>query len=419
MKMKKLSLNLAAVVLWGICSAPLVHGGPSSTGFVHTHEKDLVAPDGSRLLLRGINLGSWLEPAGYMFGFEGIGSGPQSPREIETFVNELIGPVEAKRFWREYRTRYITEEDFRFLAKTGINSIRVPLHYKYFLHGNDEGFALVDRVVGWAAKYRLYVILDLHCAPGGQTGADIDDSWGYPWLYESEADQKLTIYVWKRIASHFSNNATVLGYDLLNEPIPHYPQLRQYNERLEPLYKKITAAIRTVDRNHVVILGGAQWDSNFDVFGPPFDKNVVYTFHKYWTDSTEAVIRPYLDFRDRYRVPIWLGESGENTDAWIREFVKVLEKNEVGWAFWPYKKINRTSSFVTWAKPPYWDEIMAYARTPGNLGDSEKRIAARPSVEHARAAFAGLLEAIEFRHCTTNTGYLQALGLTVPERQGE
>ena len=93
-------------------------------------------------------LGSWLEPAGYMFGFQGIGSGPQSPREIEAFVNELIGPVEAKRFWREYCARYITEEDFRFLAQTGINSIRVPVHYKYFLHGNDEGFALVDRVVG-------------------------------------------------------------------------------------------------------------------------------------------------------------------------------------------------------------------------------------------------------------------------------
>jgi len=194
--MKKISLNLVAVALWGICSAPLVYGGPSSAGFVHTHEKDLVAPDGSRLLLRGINIGSWLEPAGYMFGFQGPASGPQSPREIESLVNELIGPVEAKRFWREYRARYITEEDFHFLAQTGINSIRVPLHYKYFLPGTEEGFALVDRVVGWAAKYSLYVILDLHCAPGGQTGADIDDSWGYPWLYESEADQKLTVDVW-------------------------------------------------------------------------------------------------------------------------------------------------------------------------------------------------------------------------------
>jgi aryl-phospho-beta-D-glucosidase BglC (GH1 family) len=412
-RMKTIGLNLAAVVLWGICGVPLLQASPDSTRFVHAQERDLVAPDGSRLLLRGINLGNWLEPEGYMFG---LTDGPQSPREIEALVNELIGPVEAERFWREYRERYITEEDFRFLAQTGINSIRVPLHYKYFLPGDEEGFELVDRVVGWAAKYHLYVILDLHCAPGGQTGANIDDSWGYPWLYESEADQKLTIDVWKRIASHYSNNATVLGYDLLNEPIPHYPQLRQYNERLEPLYKKITGAIRTVDRNHVVILGGAQWDSNFDVFGPPFDKNVVYTFHKYWTDPTEAVIRPYLDFRDRYRVPIWLGESGENTDAWIKEFVEVLEKNEVGWAFWPYKKINATSSFVTWAKPRYWDEVMAYAKMPGSLGETEKRVAARPSLDHSRAALAGLLEAIKFRHCTANAGYLQALGLKVPER---
>jgi len=97
----------------------------------------------------------------------------------------------------------------------------------------------------------------------------------------------------------------------------------------------------------------------------------------------------------------------------------VLEKNNVGWAFWPYKKINAPSSFVTWAKPPYWDEIMAYAKMPGNLGETEKRIAARPSVDHARAAFAGLLEAIEFRHCTTNAEYLQALGLKVPENAGK
>ncbi len=84
---------------------------------------------------------------------------------------------------------------------------------------------------------------------------------------------------------------TVLGYDLLNEPIPHFPQIQQYNKDLEPVYKRVTAAIRQVDSHHVIILGGAQWDSNFDVFGPPFDKNVMYTFHKYWTPPTEAVIK--------------------------------------------------------------------------------------------------------------------------------
>lgn len=129
------------------------------------------------------------------------------------------------------------------------------------------------------------------------------------------------------------------------------------------------------------------------------------------------MIQPYLDFRDRYKVPIWLGESGENTDAWIREFVKLLEENEVGWSFWPYKKMDSGSSFVSWSKPPYWDEIVAYGKVPA--AGTEKRISVRPSLEHARAAFAGLLDRIELRTCAINAGYLDALGLKVTEIKGE
>jgi len=373
-----------------------------------------VDSQGHTLQLRGTSLGNWMVPEGYMFGLEG---GPQSPREIETYFNELIGPAEAAQFWQAYRESYVTEEDIRYLSQTGVNSIRIPFHYKFFAPGNEEGFALLDRVVGWAEKYHLYVVLDMHCAPGGQTGANIDDSWGYPWLYESEASQAMTVAIWKRIAEHYRDNPAVLGYDLLNEPIPHFPVLQKYNSLLEPIYKRITAAIRTVDTNHLIILGGAQWDSNFAVFGAPFDSNLMYTFHKYWTAPTEDVIQSYLDFRNRYNVPIWLGESGENTDAWIHNFVQVLEKDEIGWAFWPYKKMNSPSSFVTWQKPAYWDEIVAYGKMTGNTSDTEKRIAARPSLEHTRATFQSLLENIRLAHCQTNAGYLQALNLTVPNRE--
>jgi hypothetical protein len=82
-----------------------------------------------------------------MFGLDG---GPASPREIEAFVSELIGPADATQFWHAYRRAYITEEDIRYLSQTGVNSIRIPLHYKFFMPGNEEGFTLVDRVVGWA-----------------------------------------------------------------------------------------------------------------------------------------------------------------------------------------------------------------------------------------------------------------------------
>ncbi|MGC1295357.1 MAG: cellulase family glycosylhydrolase, partial [Alloacidobacterium sp.] len=291
-------------------------------------------------------------------------------------------------------------------------SVRVPLHWKFFDSDNADGFRLLDRLVQWARKDNIYVILDLHCAPGGQTGTNIDDSLGYPWLYRSPEEQEHTIAIWRRLAAHYRNEPIVLGYDLLNEPIPHFQQLQQYNKDLEPLYRKIVAAVREVDRNHVVILGGAQWDSNFKVFGQPFDSNVMYTFHKYWTAPDVSVIQPYLDFREKYHVPIWLGESGENKDEWIAAFTKTLEANHVGWCFWPYKKMDATSSVVTFDRPAHWDEIVAFAKLASGTGNAEKRIAARPSMEDAQQAFDDLLKNIQFANTRVNAGYVQALGLT-------
>ncbi len=266
-------------------------------------------------------------------------------------------------------------------------------------------------MIGWCRQAGIWVILDMHCAPGGQTGTNIDDSWGYPWLYESDRDQELTCAVWKRIAGHYRDEPIVLGYDLLNEPVPHYPRLRQYNSKLEPVLRRITAAIREVDSNHAIVLEAAQWDTNFEVFGPPFDHNLVYEFHKYWTAPTQAVIQQYLDYRDRYSVPIWLGESGENKDEWIEQFVKVLESNEIGWCFWPYKKMEKTSCMVSIPKPVHWDEITTFAAMPPGTGNAEKRIAARPSLDQSREAAIDLLDKISLAKCRVNAGYLRALGL--------
>jgi len=279
-----------------------------------------------------------------MWLFEG---GPQSPSEIRGLVLELLGPEGSAAFWQKYRENYITREDIALLHRAGFNAIRVPLHYNLFESDDAEGFKLLDRLIAWSRAEGLYVILDLHCAPGGQTGANIDDSAGYPWLYQSPQEQEHLIAVWRRLAKHYGNEPAVLGYDLLNESIPHFPKLAPLNSSLEPVYKKVAAEIRKVDDHHILFLGGAQWDSNFSVFGKPFDANVAYTFHKYWTAPDESVIRQYIDFRERYDVPIWMGESGENTDEWIAQFVKSLEKNNIGWAFWPYKKMEKPSAVVS------------------------------------------------------------------------
>jgi endoglucanase len=411
------SLLLCVLALWTAVPCISLHAQTAGAGFVHAQGSELVDGNGHPLMLRGTNLGNWLEPEGYMFLFE---QSPTSPREIEDYFDELIGPEQAKSFWHRYRDVYITKTDIDMLKSTGMNSVRVPIHYKFFTKGNDEGFRLLDRVVSWAKSDGMYVVIDMHMAPGGQTGTNIDDSYGYPWLYDSPGDQAELIDIWKRIADHYKDEPTVLGYDLLNEPIPQFPQLRKYNSQLEPLYKRIAAAIREVDTHHVLILGGAQWDTNFSVFGPPFDKNVMYQLHLYrfdqpWKEEDVAGdIAQYTKFRDLYHVPIWLGESGENDDNWIRGFRMLLEKNRIGWCFWPYKKMEKSSAIVSIQPPEHWSEIVKYAGERHGVGDTEKQIGMRPSPEAAAAALNQLLENVKLAKCRVNAGYIDALGLKAP-----
>jgi endoglucanase len=375
--------------------------------FAHTQGKEIVDGTGKPLLLRGTNLGNWLVPEGYMWHLnEG---GPESPREIEALITELIGPQRAHDFWRSYRENYITQPDIHFIKQCGFNSIRVPLHYKFFETDDAEGFTLLDRVIQWAREEKLYIILDLHAAPGGQTGKNIDDSDGYPWLFSDSSAQQHTVAIWQRLARHYRNDPTVLGYDLLNEPIPNYPGLEHFNAALEPFYKRLATAIREVDNHHILILGGAQWDNNFSVFGAPFDKNAVYTFHRYHAPAEQTTVQKYVDFRDQNNVPIWLGESGENSDEWIAKFVSMLEKNDIGWAFWPYKKMHATTSVISFPAPESWDRIVQFSKLPRATSEEAPRLKVRPEQSVIDHALAGILTKIQFRECTQNPGYIHAL----------
>lgn len=87
---------------------------------------------------------------------------------------------------------------------------------------NQDGFQRLDSLMAWCRESSIYLILDMHDAPGGQTGDNIDDSYGYPWLMTSEAIQQQFVEIWKKIAAHYKNKPVILGYDLLNEPIATY-----------------------------------------------------------------------------------------------------------------------------------------------------------------------------------------------------
>jgi endoglucanase len=384
---------------------------PGQSRFVTTRGKSFISPAGESLKLRGINLGNWLLPEGYMFKFKTA----NSPRLINTVISELIGEDEAVHFWKTFRENYITHDDIKFLKQVGFNSVRVPFSYRLFVAQGvpqkleGDGYELMDRVVGWCRTEGLYVILDMHAAPGGQTGDNIDDSWGYPFLFESNESQKLTVELWRKVAARYQNEPAVLGYDLLNEPIAHYFDTDKLNPKLEPLYRKIVAGIREVDKNHIILLGGAQWDGNFKPLGPPFDDKLAYTFHKYWMEVNQKAIQEYLDFRNKYNVPVWMGESGENTDDWIVSFRELLEENDIGWCFWPYKKLDATSCVASINLPVDWDAIVTFANGPRTTFEEVRKN--RPPQAKATKALNDYLERMKFANCKINQGYLQALGM--------
>ena len=379
--------------------------------FVTTRGREFISPDGKSLLLKGINLGNWLLPEGYMFKFKTT----NSPRLIQTAINELVGEDEERRFWKTYRDNYITREDIHFIKRSEFNSVRVPFSYRLFVSDGraptleGPGYELLDRLIGWCRSEGLYVILDMHAAPGGQTGDNIDDSFAYPFLFESSESQELTVNLWRKIAARYRNEPAVIGYDLLNEPIAHYFDTASLNPKLEPLYRRIVSGIREVDRNHIIFLGGAQWDTNFKIFGPPFDPKLAYTFHKYWMTVNQDAIQEYLTFRDKYNVPIWMGESGENTDAWIDSFRRLLEAKNIGWCFWPYKKLDATSCIISIKAPEDWATIVDFADGPRTTFEEVRK--RRPPKEKVQKALNDYLERIKFANCRINSGYLEALGL--------
>ena len=123
----------------------------------------------------------------------------------------------------------------------------------------------------------------------------------------------------------------------------------------------------------------------------------------------QEAVEEYVDFRGRYGVPVWLGESGENTDEWVASFRSLLEKNNIGWCFWPYKKMDSTSGVVSVGKPEGWDAIGAFADGPRPTFEEVRKN--RPPRDVVKKALDGYLENIKVENCKVNEGYLKALGL--------
>lgn len=394
-----LSLGLASTL-----AAPLT--------FLHTRGQDIVNENGEKVMLRGVGLGNWMLPEGYMWKF---GDEADRPRRIEKIVNDLIGPDNAKRFWAGFRKNYIAEADIKRIAQLGYNSVRPALNSRLFvtggepMHYSEEGFALLDNLVRWCKENGVYVIIDMHAAIGGQTGQNIDDSANdQPELFMERKNQDELVDLWRTIAKRYKDEPAVAGYDLLNEPLPARTGAEKaYRDQLEPLYKRLTKAIREVDPRHMIIVEGADWANDWSVFTGPFDSNMVYQFHYYcWDNPTRLKsIQQYLDYRRRFNAPVWVGETGESGNAIYWATTEYFESKNIGWSFWPWKKMDTRNTPYSIKPPAGWDAITAYSRG----GD-------KPSAEVAQRAFDELVKNIRLENCEFFPDVVNAMMRRAPGR---
>jgi len=397
-------------------SALLLSQFGTAQGFLKTQGQKIVDSKGENVYLKGLGLGGWMLQEGYMLKTDSF-AGPQF--KIKEKIAEVAGEDGKNEFYKAYLKNGITKKDIDSLAKWGFNSIRLPMHYDLYtlpiekekVKGEntwlEEGFKMTDELLQWCEDNKIYLILDLHAAPGGQgNDANISDNdKSKPNLWESEENQKKTIALWKKLAERYKDKEWIAGYDLINEPNYAFTGKNpngtdeMSNAPLWKLQKDISDAIRDVDKNHIIILEGNGWGNNYNGLPKLWDNNLVLSFHKYWTTNAPESIQNIIDMRQKLDVPVWLGETGENSNVWFTELNQLLLKNNIGYAYWPMKKIDNIAGVTNVKITPDYQKLLDYWKNGGQ----------KPTKEFARKTLMKIADSYKMENVEVKKDVIDAM----------
>lgn len=395
--------NLLLAVLTSL-TAVLTAGSASAQGYLSVKGRIVVNGKGEKVILRGMGLGGWMLQEGYMFHLSNLGQ----QHRIREAIESVIGPKKTADFYQKWLAYHTTRADIDSMAKWGFNSVRLPMHYALYTLPVDQesvagkntwiekGFALTDSLLKWCKANKMYLILDLHATPGGQ-GNDLPISDRYPdkpSLWQSEANQQKMVALWHKLAQRYANEPYIGGYDIINEPNWGFENAADKignqetkNEPLKKLMMDVTKAIREVDKKHIIIIEGNAFGNNYNGLLPTWDNNMVLSFHKYGNFNNQQAIQHFLDLSERYNVPLWMGESGENSNTWFTEEIGLVESHNIGWSWWQLKKMGINNPLEI-KEPKNYQLLLDYWSDKG----------AKPTEAQAEAILNELLENLKVKN---------------------
>lgn len=396
---RSFALVMSAVLALGTPGIPAMategDGMQGSSAFIKADGKNLRTDygRGDIINLRGTNAGGYLLQEFWMTP-SGESSAVYDQSTILSNLTERFGEEGAKELVDTWESAYWQEEDFANCKAMGMNTIRLPFWWRNLVdengnyYGYDDGasdpyaaaFERIDWFVDMCSKYGLYVVLDMHGAPGSQNGSDHSGKDGkdskeaaseFFFGDNAGANQELYYSLWRVIAARYNGNATVAGYDLLNEPYCTY----RYNSSksadelhtiLWDIYDKAYDVIRQEDPDHVVIME-ATW--NPEDLPDPVDygwENVMYEYHNYLYDDYDNVGGGQIVNMENktnaignadYNVPSYMGEFNyfNSIEAWD-EGLGLLTELGINWTSWTYKTITGYGNWGLYHHPEYMDK---------------------------------------------------------------
>ena len=384
--------------------SPCLRYQNSGKGYIKAVNRDLREEDGSgaAIQLRGINLGNHLLIEPWMTGMSiGIAGKNDDDWTIRETLTQRFGATEAARLLTVYRNAYTLRGDYDQLCRIGVNLVRVPIYYRAIREldevkgtwktGTSFNFTAIDDVINYCADRGMYVLLDLHGAPGGQSKEAHCGRMNFNKLFDpaNDAFRQRTVELWTALANRYKSNPAVLGYDLVNEPygvLSYYQDKNAGYQALWNLYNRLYKAVRNPttqggagDTSHLIVMESIPSDLDWETLPKPTVygwTNVLYQFHyygfKFKQDSQTGEFkldgtlpldlqRKYLvDGNDpdgdarpddekfkgkvlyskqqEYNVPVLIGElSGFDERAIWDLFLQTFEQQRWSWTAWSYK----------------------------------------------------------------------------------
>ncbi len=321
--------------------------------WLSTKNEHIVDSSGKTVRLCGVNLGTWLAEEMWLLPFE-----TKPPKH--TYFTQIEDRTD---FWQTLEARFstqvmqeirsafrniwITERDFARIKALGFNCVRIPFLYD-LMEETPNLFAWLDKAVEYAKKHDLYIILDMHGAPGRQSGAAHTGQQNRDKFFSNEFHQDKAKEIWRQIAKRYKDCHQIAGYDLLNEP-----KGAKKRKTLRKAYDALYKAVRKEDAKHLIFIeDGYKGISSFPDPKKMGWKNVVYSRHIYSFEKEPiSVACALLDkmhlAKGEKKTPFFIGEFNVAPYGSIRELKELLQsfnEKELSYTFWNYKTARKPTS---------------------------------------------------------------------------